>query len=237
MRLFTVADLHLSFGVDKPMDIFPGWKDHEKKLLENWQKKISPEDTVVIPGDHSWGMSLEEALPDLEFIDRLNGTKIISKGNHDLWWGTVSKMQRFFDDHGIGSLKILHNNHYAFGDVGICGTRGWVNDNSEAPNAKVIAREAIRLETSIKSALSEGLRPVVFLHYPPVFGTSRNLDMLEVLYKYGIKRVFYGHLHGKAHAFAVNGLSEGINYQLVSCDFLHFDPLDITEIVQNDNLS
>lgn len=236
MRLFTIADLHLSFGVDKPMNIFGGWDDHVNRLKQNWQKKISPDDIVVLPGDLSWGMNLEQSKKDFAFLNSLNGTKIISKGNHDYWWETVSKMKRFFDENGFDTLRLLHNNHYAFGDVGICGTRGWVNDNSEPASAKVIAREANRLELSIQSAVKAGLRPVVFMHYPPIYGDSRNFEMLDVLYKYRIKRVFYGHLHGKAHGYAVNGIYDGINYNLISSDYLHFDPMDITEIVQSDNL-
>lgn len=236
MKLYAIADLHLSFDVDKPMNIFGGWDDHVRRIEENWQKKIAPEDTVVLPGDLSWGINLSEAEKDFEFLNRLNGRKIISKGNHDYWWNTATKMQKFFNEKGFDSLHILHNNHYAFGDVGICGTRGWVNDNTEPADAKVIAREAIRLELSVQSALKEGLKPVVFLHYPPVYGENRNYDILDVLYKYKINRVFYGHLHGKAHGYAINGFYEGINYRLVSSDFLHFDPMDITEIVQNDNL-
>lgn len=236
MKLFAIADLHLGFGVDKPMNIFGGWDDHVERIRKNWQNKISPEDMVVMPGDLSWGMNLEESEPDLAFVEQLNGTKIISKGNHDYWWETKSKMQRFFDNKGFKSLHIMQNNHYAFGDIGICGTRGWVNDNTVTENAKVIAREAIRLELSIQSALKDGLNPVVFLHYPPVFGENRNFEILDVLYKYKIKKVFYGHLHGKAHAYAINGICDGIEYHLVSSDFLHFDPLDITQIVQSDNL-
>ena len=218
------------------MNIFGGWDDHVERIEKNWQSKIRPEDIVVIPGDLSWGMNLKESEPDFAFLEKLNGTKIISKGNHDYWWETRSKMQRFFDEKGFKSLRLMQNDHYAFGDVGICGTRGWVNDNTESASAKVIAREAIRLELSLQSALKEGLRPVVFLHYPPVYGENRNLDMLDVLYKYKIKKVFYGHLHGKAHAYAINGMYDGIEYHLISSDFLHFDPLDITQIVQSDNL-
>lgn len=235
MKLFAIADLHLSFGVNKPMDIFGGWTNHVSRIEENWQRSISPVDIVVMPGDLSWGMNFEQAKADFEFVSKLNGTKIISKGNHDYWWSTKNKMDRFLEDNGFDSIKILHNNHYAFGNIGICGTRGWINDNSEPADAKVLAREAGRLALSIESALNEGLKPVVFLHYPPVYAGSRNLEILDILYKYGIKEVFYGHLHGNAKNFAVNGLCEGINYHLISSDFLQFEPLDITKIVQSDN--
>lgn len=235
MKLFAIADLHLSFGVNKPMDIFGGWSNHVSRIEENWQKKVSDEDLVVLPGDLSWGMNFEQAKADFAFVNRLNGRKIISKGNHDYWWTTKNKMDNFLLENGFDTIKILHNNHYAFGNVGICGTRGWINDNSEPADAKVLAREAGRLEMSIQSALKYNLKPVVFLHYPPVYGSDRNLDILEVLYKYDIKEVFYGHLHGNAKNYAVNGLSEGINYHLISSDFLQFDPMEITKIVQSDN--
>ena len=236
MKLFAIADLHLSFGSDKPMDIFRGWQDHAKRIEENWQKKVSPEDTVVLPGDLSWAMDFEQLRPDMEFLHRLNGTKIISKGNHDYWWSTRRKMENFLAENGFDSVKILHNNHFAFGDVGITGTRGWVNDNSEKADEKVIAREALRLEMSVKSALSQGLRPVAFLHYPPVYGASRNTAMLEMLGRYGITQVFYGHLHGNAHKFAIQGNFQGVQYHLIASDFLQFDPMEITKIVQSDNL-
>lgn len=236
MKLFTIADLHLSFGVDKPMNIFAGWDNHVERIKENWQKKISDEDIVVLPGDLSWGMNLQQTHKDFEFVNSLNGTKILSKGNHDYWWCTRSKLENYFKENGFDTLKIMQNDHYAFGNIGICGTRGWVNDNTEPADAKLIAREAIRLDLSLKSATDAGLRPVVFLHYPPVYGENRNLDILDVLYKYNVKQVFYGHLHGKAHAYAINGVCDGITYRLISSDFLHFDPMDITKIVQSDNL-
>ncbi|MBQ6634332.1 MAG: metallophosphoesterase [Ruminococcus sp.] len=232
--LFVIADLHLSFGVDKPMDIFGGWKDHVSRIEENWQKKIKPEDTVVIPGDISWGMDYDQSREDFAFIDRLNGIKIISKGNHDYWWETKTKTERFFKENGFDTLHILHNNHYRYENIGICGTRGWINEPGETASAKVLAREAGRLSMSIESALKEGLMPVVFLHYPPVYGSSCNYDMLDVLHKYDIKRCYYGHLHGSSHRYAINGERDGIEYRLISSDFLQFDPLDITEIVQSD---
>lgn len=237
MALFVMADLHLSLSVDKPMDIFGGWQDYVQKIEYNWQNKVKPEDTVVIPGDISWAMSLEESVKDFEFLDRLNGRKIISKGNHDYWWNTKSKMEKFFEAHGFDTLNILHNNHYEYEGIGICGSRGWINDTGEPADQKVLAREAGRLTASIESALKAGLEPVAFLHYPPIYGTSCNYDMLEVLHKYEIKWCFYGHIHGsKGHEYSINGERDGINYRLISSDFLRFDPLDITQIVKNDSL-
>ncbi|MBR1423881.1 MAG: metallophosphoesterase [Ruminococcus sp.] len=236
MSLFVIADLHLSLGVNKPMDIFGGWKDHVARLEENWQAKVKPDDTVVIPGDISWGMNYEQSKADFAFIDRLNGIKIISKGNHDYWWETKTKTERFFKENGFETLHILHNNHYRYGNIGICGTRGWINEPDEPSDAKVLAREAGRLRMSIESALTEGLEPVAFLHYPPVYGSSCNYDMLDVLHQYKVKRCYYGHLHGNAHNYAINGQRDGIEYRLIASDFLQFDPLDISEIVQSDNL-
>lgn len=236
MALFVMADLHLSLSVDKPMDIFGGWKDYVNKIEYNWQNKIMPDDTIVIPGDISWAMGLEKSYEDFKFINNLNGKKIILKGNHDYWWNTKNKMEKFFADNGFTTLNILHNNHYEYEGIGICGTRGWINETSEPADKKVLAREAARLSMSIESALKAGLKPVVFLHYPPVYGTSCNYDMLEVLHKYNIKWCFYGHIHGSGADYAINGCRDGINYRLIASDFLQFDPMNITKIVQYDNL-
>ena len=232
MSLFVIADLHLSLSSDKPMDVFSGWDDHVSRLEKNWQERVKPEDTVVIPGDISWAMSLKGALEDFRFIDRLNGVKIISKGNHDYWWSTVTKAEKFFSENGISTIKILHNNFYGYEGSGICGTRGWINDGSEPQDKKVILREAQRLERSIQGAVEAGLEPIVFLHYPPIFCGDRNDDIMEVLRRFGIKYCFYGHLHGYAHKNAVIGEREGIEFRLISSDFLHFSPFDITNIVK-----
>ena len=234
MSLFVLADTHLSLGTDKPMDIFGGWEDHVERLEYNWKRKIRPEDTVMLPGDISWAMSLEQSLEDLRFLDSLPGRKIISKGNYDYWWNTASKMYRFFEDNGITTLNILHNNCYEYDGIGLCGSRGWINETGKPEDEKVINREAIRLEASVIEAEKQGLRPVVFLHYPPVFAGSVNEPIFEVLRRHGIKLCFYGHLHGRrAHANAVTGQYEGVELRLISADYLQFDPLDITEIVQS----
>lgn len=225
MALYTIADLHLSLSVNKPMDIFGGWDNHTERLAENWSKTVSPEDIVVIPGDISWAMDLDEARADLDYINRLNGLKIISKGNHDYWWTTMAKMNAFLAGNGFDSIKLLHNNHYAYGKYGICGTRGWINETEVPADAKVLAREAQRLEVSVKSALSEGLEPIVFLHYPPMYANDCNYDILEIMYKYNVKECYYGHLHGRSHKNAVCGERDGINFHLISGDFVQFCPV------------
>ncbi|MCR5815478.1 MAG: metallophosphoesterase [Ruminococcus sp.] len=234
MSLFVIADLHLSLGVDKPMDIFGGWDNYVSRLEENWQRLVSPDDTVVIPGDISWGMNLEQSRADFEFINKLNGRKIISKGNHDYFWNSRKKMEEFFAANGFTTLNIMHNNCFEYEEVGICGSRGWINETGDPDDVKVLKREAQRLKVSIECAEKQGLVPIVFLHYPPVFAESVNAEIFDVLMKHSIKYCFYGHLHGGvAHSKAVNGLYNGIQMKLVSADFLKFIPLDITNIVQN----
>ena len=234
MSLFVIADLHLSLGVDKPMDIFGGWDNYTARLEENWQRLVSPDDTVVIPGDISWGMNLEQSRADFEFINRLNGRKIISKGNHDYFWNSRKKMEDFFTANGFSTLNIMHNNCFEYDGIGICGSRGWINETGKPDDVKVLKREARRLEVSVQCAEKAGLVPIVFLHYPPVFAESVNVEIFDVLMKHGIKYCFYGHLHGGiAHSKAVNGLYNGIQMRLISADFLKFVPLDITNIVRS----
>ena len=228
MALFVMGDLHLSLSSDKSMDIFGGWENYVERIKENWNREVSPEDTVVVPGDISWAMSLKEAVADFSYIHELPGRKIILKGNHDYWWTTAAKMNNFLAENGFDSIFILHNNHYAYENYGICGTRGWINDDSEPADAKVLAREAQRLETSIASAENAGLEPLVFLHYPPLYGNEYNPDLLEVMYRHNIKRCWYGHIHGKkGHQNAVNGERDGIVFQLVSADEVQFCPVKI----------
>lgn len=226
MRLYTLGDLHLSIGApEKAMDIFRGWENHLPLLEANWKRVVEPEDTVVIAGDSSWAMDLPQSLPDFSFIQSLPGQKILLKGNHDYWWTSLKKMEDFFATNGLDTLHILHNNHYAFGEYGICGTRGWVNMGNEEPaNAKVLAREVQRLEVSIRSAINAGLTPIVFLHYPPVYGNVCNYDILDVLYRYEIKRCYYGHIHGHSHKNAITGERDGILFRMISSDYLQFYP-------------
>lgn len=212
---------------DKPMDIFGGWKDYQKLLEEKWLAHVHSEDTVVLAGDLSWGMTLEQSDADFAFVHRLPGQKILLKGNHDYWWNSLRKMEGFFQEKGYDTLHILHNNHYAYGSYGICGTRGWVNMPGEAADAKVLAREVQRLEVSIQSAVKAGLVPVVFLHYPPIYGNSYNYDLLEVLHRYEVKSCYYGHVHGKGHVHAFQGIYEETRMEMISSDYLQFLPKKI----------
>ncbi len=230
MALYTIGDLHLSLSVNKPMDIFgPVWQGHTEKLRESFSA-LREEDTVVLCGDTSWGISLEEALADFQFIDSLPGQKLLLKGNHDYWWETAAKMNAFFEKHGIRSLKLLHNNCHFYGGYALCGTRGWFRDEETgdmAHNRKVLNREVMRLETSLKAA---GERPILcFLHYPPQYQGYACPEILEVLQKYRVRACYYGHLHGPSHKRAVEGLCGGIGYHLVSADYLRFQLKKICE--------
>ncbi len=223
MNLFTIADLHLSFGTDKPMDIFGGWDNYVERLENNWKKLVNDDDTVVIVGDVSWGISLEESKPDFEFINNLPGQKIILKGNHDYWWSTANKINEFLRDNKFDKIKILHNNCYSDGKIAICGTRGWIYDGTGVHDQKVILREASRLETSIKLAFDKDLSPIVFLHYPPAYGEFVCEEILEVLKKYGINTVYYGHIHGKGIYNILNEY-DGIKLRHIAADGVDFTP-------------
>ena len=224
MSVYVIGDTHLSFSVDKPMDIFKGWDDYAQRLEKNWQKLISDDDTVIINGDVSWAMSLEEAERDFEFLNNLKGTKIISKGNHDYWWNTITKMEKFCKEKSFDTIKFLHNNAYRIGDISIAGTRGWFFDAESENVDKVMARECARLQRSIDEARKLGGEVVVFLHYPPISTNRKCEPIFDVLKENDIKRCYYGHLHGGAIKGAVNEEKEGIKFRLVSADFLEFCP-------------
>ena len=227
MALYVLGDTHLSLGASKPMDVFPGWNGYVERLERNWRKLIKPEDTVVLAGDISWAMRLNDTRRDFAFLQELPGQKLIMKGNHDYWWTTANKMNAYLKAEGFDTLHILHNNHYAFQQYGICGTRGWVSINGETADAKVLAREVQRLEVSIQSALKEQLTPIVFLHYPPIYGNSYNYEILEVLHRYAITECYYGHIHGKAHQYAFEGVYEETKMHLISGDYIQFKPVKI----------
>lgn len=227
MSIFVIGDTHLSFSTDKPMNVFKGWQDYEQKIEKNWQNLVGENDTVIINGDFSWGMSLEETEKDFEFINKLNGKKIISKGNHDYWWNTVSKMNNFVNEKGFDTISFLHNNAFRVGNISVAGTRGWFFDAEKENIDKVLARECSRLRRSIDAAKKLGGETVVFLHYPPVAVLKDCEPILNVLIENDIKRCYYGHLHGGAVKTAVNGEKHGIKFKLVSADYLNFCPYNV----------
>lgn len=223
MALYTIADLHLSFSTQKPMDVFGDrWRDHPEKIAQRWC--LTEDDTVVLPGDFSWAIDFKELTADMEFLHALPGKKILSKGNHDYWWETMSKLKKFTADYP--SVCFLHNNSYQVGEVSVCGTRGWTLEQPDEEE-KVLNREVGRLKASLETAKKQ---PVVFLHYPPVFGNLRCDPILEVLKEYGVKECYYGHLHGPgAVQSAVQGRVDGIDFRLISADYLDFTPLKIRD--------
>ncbi len=227
MAIYTIADLHLSLSSQKSMEKFSGWENYVARLEENWRSTVGEGDTVVLPGDISWGMSLQESLEDFRFLHSLPGEKLLGKGNHDYWWNSKSKMEQFFEDNGLSSLKILHNNSIVREGLVLCGSRGWLFEKGEPHDQKILAREAGRLALSLSSA--EGLEGerVAFLHYPPVFGEEVSPEILQVLHQYGVKRCYYGHIHGYGHNLALNGIYEGISFSLVSADYLKFRPIKV----------
>ena len=227
MALFAIADLHLSLGVHKPMDIFRGWSDYQERLERNWRAAVTDEDTVVIPGDVSWAMSLEQATPDFAFLQALPGRKLILKGNHDYWWSTRRKIDAYFEANGFNTLRIVHNDAVAVGDVAVCGTRGWFFDAEADADRKVLLREVGRLNASIDAAEATGALPVVFLHYPPLSRDAVCGELYDTLRARGIKRCYYGHLHGPSIKRAFCGERDGIRFQLISADALAFQPLKI----------
>lgn len=222
MSLFAIADTHLSFGTDKPMDAFSGWRDYTIRLEKNWNALINDNDYTVIAGDISWAMNFDELYDDFKFINSLNGKKIILKGNHDYWWNTVSKMNKFIDENGFDTISILHNNSFDFDSFSVCGSRGWFFDSPEEHNEKVLNREVMRIKASIDSANCD--EKIVFLHYPPITTAQNCEEILKVLKENGIKNCYYGHLHGTAAKFSVDGETDGIKFKLISADRLSFTP-------------
>ncbi len=226
--IYAIADLHLSFGTDKPMDVFSGWVNYTERIRENWQKLVTPEDTVVIAGDISWAMKLSDIDKDLAYIQSLNGKKIILKGNHDYWWTTKAKMDRYLAEHGFDSIAILHNNYFVVEDTALCGTRGWFYDAEKDEDMLILKREVGRLKMSLEPAVQAGYEPVVFLHYPPVYNGMECREIMDVLREYRIKKCFYGHVHGgNAAKKAFVGEKDGIQFHLIACDYVKFMPLSI----------
>lgn len=226
MSLYVIGDLHLSLGEDKPMDVFAGWNDYVSRLEEHWHSLITDMDTVVIAGDISWAMKLEDTYTDFKFIDDLPGKKLLLKGNHDYWWGTKSKMEKYLTEKGLHTISVLFNNAYVCGDYAACGTRGWFLENDSPEDIKVLNREVGRLKMSIEAAEQTGKEPVVFLHYPPYYRGVECTEIMDVLVKHKIKKCYYGHIHGKSgFRLAHEGGYKGIDFRLISGDRVSFMPV------------
>lgn len=229
MALYTIGDLHLSLGGDKPMDRFGEiWQNHPQKLIEGF-RELNADDLTVLCGDLSWAMSLAGAEEDFRFMDRLPGRKLILKGNHDYWWSTATKARSFFAERGIETMEILHNNAHTYGDVALCGTRGWFyeEDHGTEHDRKMMLREVQRLETSLKAAGER--EKIVFLHYPPVFQNYRCDEILRLLDEHRVRRCYYGHIHGKGIRLAFNGWIGCTEFRLVSADAVGFRPVKIQD--------
>jgi len=232
MALYAIGDTHLSLGSDKPMDVFgPGWEGYVDRLREGFSQ-VREEDTVVLCGDLSWGMSLEESRADFAFLNALPGRKLLLKGNHDYWWTTAAKMNAFFAENGFDTLSILHNNCSLYGEIALCGTRGWFYEEDRGEHSqKIFNRELIRLEASLKAAGER--EKICFFHYPPLCQGYRCGEIIELLERYGVRTCCYGHLHGPGHRQAVCGVVDGIDYKLVSADYLGFRPEKICDFSKN----
>ena len=226
MSLFVIADLHLSLSANKPMDVFHGWSDYVERLKTNWDNIVKPDDVVVIAGDISWAMKLEDTYEDFKFINERPGKKLFMKGNHDYWWTTKNKMVNYLKEKGLGTIEIVHNSAYIHEDIGVCGTRGWMYNSVSDEDKKIILREVGRLKASLDVAVKADVRPVAFLHYPPVYGDFVSDEIMNTLKEYGVKDCYYGHIHNSAAAKkAVIGEYDGIRMHLISCDTIGFCPV------------
>lgn len=226
MSIYSISDLHLGLGVDKPMDIFgANWKDYIYRLADNWNSLVKKDDLILIPGDISWATYLKDAVRDFQYLHELSGIKVITKGNHDYWWETLGKLNRFLEENHFDSIRFLHNSVYYYENVAICGTKGYPDTGGAVPQdeneAKLYLREVGRLEWALGEAQKNNPQKiVVMLHYPP----GKESAFAKLLQKYHVNICIYGHLHDKSHATALQGMIGGVEYKLVSCDYLKFRP-------------
>lgn len=230
MSIYTIGDLHLSFSQNKPMNIFgDNWNGHADKIRKNWMEKVNKEDFVVLPGDFSWAMYLKDTYKDFEYLEKLPGNKILLKGNHDYWWSGLSKMNEYLKENNFNNINFLYNNSYLVEDTIIAGTRGWNLTDSE-DNEKMLNRECIRLKLSLEDGINKFGRNkeiIVFMHYPPIskagISNGYTKKYISIMKEYGVKKCYYGHLHGTSHSEAIEGNVDGIKFYLVSSDYLDFD--------------
>lgn len=236
MSVFAIGDLHLSIheNIEKPMDIFGGpWIDHVKKLQDQWDSNLKEDDTMVIPGDISWALKLPEAMADLDWIHQRPGRKLLFKGNHDLWWSSKNKLNKLYHD-----MIFIQNDYFDLGDVAICGSRGWVcpgndprNEDFKLQDIKIYKRELLRLRMSLEAAAADGFGKggkgniIGVLHFPPTNDSKEASGFTDMFTEFGVNTVIYAHLHG-ADNFprGIKGLYNGVDYKLVSLDYLKGKP-------------
>ena len=223
MKIFAIADLHLSNDESKPMDIFgTQWENHFARIREDWLSKVSEEDIVLLPGDLSWEMKLETALSDIRRVGALPGRKVLIRGNHDYWWSSIGRVRENLP----AGMYAIQNDAVTIDGYTFCGTRGWVlpGEDSDEDDKRIRVRELGRLRLSVDSALRiAGEGPIIcLLHYPPLLEAMRDTDVTALIEQTPIREVVYGHLHGNALKGAFRGVHNGVNYHQVSCDGIGF---------------
>lgn len=221
MKIFTIGDLHMDHKKEKPMDIFgEAWKNHEAKIFENWKEQVANDDIVLVPGDTSWAMKLDEAVFDLEKINNLPGQKYICKGNHDYWWESIKKLNEL----GFESIHFLHNTGYKVENIGIAGARGWTdrdNEDFDVHDEKIYVREVNRLKISL-DAIKNSEFKIVLIHYPPFQFNGEFNEFSKLMMEYKVDICIYGHLHSDGHKYVVEGKKDNIEFICASCDYLDF---------------
>ena len=230
MSIYVIGDLHLSFKENKPMDIFgSNWENHFEKIKKDWNLKVTENELVVLPGDFSWAMYLKDTDEDFKFLNELPGKKLLLKGNHDYWWTTITSMRKFLEENNFNNIDFLHNNSYEFDKKIIVGTRGWSKLEGTSDDDKILKREVLRLELSIKYGIEKygnDKEVIAIMHYPPInkqdLLNNELSDFVKIMKKYNIRKCFYGHLHSNAIKEAVEGKHFDIDFKLVSADGLDF---------------
>lgn len=230
MSLYAIGDLHFSTSVNKPMNVFGNnWDKHEEKIIDSWKLKVKPEDTVLVLGDTSWGINLEEAKSDLDIISELPGQKYFVKGNHDYWWTTVTNLNKLYDN-----CKFMQTNFYEYGEYAICGGRGWICPNDvkfDSKDEQIYKREENRIRISLEAARKSGYEKImVVTHYPPTNDKLEESIFTRLYEEYKVEKVIYGHLHGReSFKMGLKGIRNGVEYILASCDYLDFDLIKILD--------
>ena len=233
MKIYAISDLHLSNSCDKPMDIFGGhWEGYTEKIISNWKQKVTDEDLVLIAGDISWAMKLEEAEADLKWIDELPGKKIIIKGNHEYWWKSISAVREILPE----SIMAIQNDAIKIGDYIVCGTRGWTvpekDKELEPEDLKIYKREVERLKLTLMSAKvlkgESNAKIVAMMHFPPYNTDKEQSGFTKLFEEYGVDKVVFGHLHGYVNCDLVSNIN-GVTYYFTSCDHIKNDPIIIYE--------